>query len=647
MLPNKIFLLSMCFLAFFGTFKEVSLHNNQPRWGNRDSFMLALITQGTILVLLTEGLSAFHLFQRQYLLIGWVFVLIITLFLFGYLRVSRKGINLSLFNLSDWGIPCFRFSRIVMICLGLVGFQFIVLAMVAYVYAPNNWDSMTYHLSRVMHWQQNQSVAPYVTNIERQVQSQPFAEYEIANLQILLKNDRYDNFVQLFAFFVCFVGITNITKKLRGSFDQQILAGVVSATIPMAILQSTSTQTDLVLSEWLVCFVLMGINLNQEPKNRFWLIGTGLSLGLACLTKATALIFALPFCIWFGIFFVKGGLKNVIKGLLIAVLVLVINFGFLMRNYLLFSNPLGTGIMFQTANQIHTFGALSSNVIRNIALNFSDIQNPVFRGILSLLQLFHEFTGFTNTDPKISLYSKDIFEGFAQISTLHEDFAGNPIHTIINFLTVCLLFYVYKKSKMHPDVMFLGLNLVFSFLLFSYYLKFQLSGNRLLLPLFVLWAPVNILILWEVDERIAKFCIVGILLCSFYWTFGNSTRGINQDALSETKNREQVYFVNDPSQYLGYAEISDSIKSSDCLAIGLDISEDTSEYPLWVMLADRNWRGRIEHVNVSNPTSAMEDKKFMPCAIVSDNTDGQKNLLQFEKSKIKYFYLPPIKYIFP
>ena len=42
---------------------------------------------------------------------------------------------------------------------------------------PNNWDSMTYHLTRVEHWMQRQTVIHYATNNVRQVSQPPLAEY--------------------------------------------------------------------------------------------------------------------------------------------------------------------------------------------------------------------------------------------------------------------------------------------------------------------------------------------------------------------------------------------------------------------------------------------------------------------------------------
>jgi len=162
------------------------------------------------------------------------------------------------------------------------------------------------------------------------------------------------------------------------------------------------------------------------------------------------------------------------------------------------------------------------------------------------------------------------------------------------------------------------------FLFFSYYLKFQEWGNRLLLPVFLLWSPVIILALFARHERILKFLVVGALLFSFTFTFGNSLRGINYEALANLKDREKNYFANNQALYPKYAELSDKIIMSDCHALGLSLGENTWEYPFWVLLSNRKWQGRIEHVNIGNPSSTLQDKNFVPCAIISDNSNGKE-----------------------
>ncbi|MEI7849672.1 MAG: hypothetical protein WCK35_28015, partial [Chloroflexota bacterium] len=71
---------------------------------------MAAVLQGTLLVILTEGLSAFNLLERKYLISGWILVFIITLMVFIVLRISRIGFKRSLFNLHDWKLFGFRRS---------------------------------------------------------------------------------------------------------------------------------------------------------------------------------------------------------------------------------------------------------------------------------------------------------------------------------------------------------------------------------------------------------------------------------------------------------------------------------------------------------------------------------------------------------
>ena len=43
----------------------------------------------------------------------------------------------------------------------------VVLLFLALLYPPNNYDSMTYHMARVAHWIQNQSIGHYPTSLKQ------------------------------------------------------------------------------------------------------------------------------------------------------------------------------------------------------------------------------------------------------------------------------------------------------------------------------------------------------------------------------------------------------------------------------------------------------------------------------------------------
>ena len=67
------------------------------------------------------------------------------------------------------------------LCCGIA----LVLGLIAALMPCTNYDSLTYHLPRVMHWLQNQSVAHYPTSDTRQLESGPWAGFVLANLCLL------------------------------------------------------------------------------------------------------------------------------------------------------------------------------------------------------------------------------------------------------------------------------------------------------------------------------------------------------------------------------------------------------------------------------------------------------------------------------
>lgn len=60
----------------------------------------------------------------------------------------------------------------------------LIVLILAFLTVPYNWDSMTYHLPRMMQWVQNKSVAHYAANDVRQLASPVLAEF--INVQVYL-----------------------------------------------------------------------------------------------------------------------------------------------------------------------------------------------------------------------------------------------------------------------------------------------------------------------------------------------------------------------------------------------------------------------------------------------------------------------------
>jgi hypothetical protein len=166
-------------------------------------------------------------------------------------------------------------------------------------YAPNNWDSMTYHLARIAHWLQHRSVAPFPTPIERQVIYQPGAEYVLAAVQGMGGSDGLDNLLQFAAWLVAVLASPALARLAGAPRRLAPWAAVVVGALPMGVLQASSTQNDLVAAALtLAVIVAASPFLHRAPR---WRIGDaallGLAVGAGALVKATVLVAAAPFVV--------------------------------------------------------------------------------------------------------------------------------------------------------------------------------------------------------------------------------------------------------------------------------------------------------------------------------------------------------------
>ena len=108
-------------------------------------------------------------------------------------------------------------------------------------------------LPRIEHWIQNRSLDFYLTAIDRQLMLPDFAETLILQLRLLSGGDRLDNIVQWLAGAGSVILVGRIALALGASRRGVALARLTAATLPIGILESTSTQNDLVVTFFLMC----------------------------------------------------------------------------------------------------------------------------------------------------------------------------------------------------------------------------------------------------------------------------------------------------------------------------------------------------------------------------------------------------------
>lgn len=161
-----------------------------------------------------------------------------------------------------------------------------VLALVA---PPNNSDSLTYRLSRAADWLQHGGLHWIAdAHTQRQNEFPPNAELEQLYTLALLDGDRAAALPQLAATLAIVVAIVGAARRLGYSRAASAFAGLVFASLTLVVLQSTSTQNDLVTASF-VCAAAYFV----RSRGRAELALAGAAVGLALGTKISAW-FALP-----------------------------------------------------------------------------------------------------------------------------------------------------------------------------------------------------------------------------------------------------------------------------------------------------------------------------------------------------------------
>jgi hypothetical protein len=636
-------------MSFLSTIAVFSFSLNETD-GSRSAYIKASIIHGLIIAISTELLSINKSLTLNSIVLLWSLMTIINttiLFVFLY-SYGKKNILIDKIQQKIYSFKNLRgLDKIQLITVIAV---LIICLITALVSPPNNYDSMTYHMARVMHWIQNQTVNYYPTNNLRQISFPPGTAYIVTHLQILSGGDHFANCVQWLAFLGCIITTSLIVKNAKIGLNSQVITALVCASIPMAIMQSTTTQTDLTTSFWLISFVYFIFRTDKYVKlDIFWF---STSLGLAILSKPTAIIFGTPFLIilvfrYFVSLIVVGTFQKIYHSMIFSVEIVILTVSLsipsYLRNYAVFGNLLGidTG----TRNDVLGIAQLTSNLLRNSALNLP------FRGYWKLVGSVHDFfnidindsvTTFLTNDFNVDLTAKDLFNIFF---LPNEDFVSTSIHFILILIIIAFLIYI-KVCKIKTKFVYeqIIISTIFGFIFYSLLLKWQVWGNRLLLPFFIINAPVigyfirnclsksmeillsSIFIFTGITYSLTPMHHPFISIPPEYYRQFPSIFENRQSPSIFGLDREDIYF----SAHLKgakdtYNTLADRVIEDNCNSIGIYIGGDTPEYPLWVLMQSKGIKSlRIKHINVQNQSQKLEPE-FLDsemCSIIKIK-DGQ------------------------
>ena len=504
------------------------------------------------------------------------------------------------------------FHRVEWVLLSMVAFVLLLELAIALVVPPNTWDSMTYHMSRVMHWIQNRSVEFYPSPITQQNHLSPGAEYAILHLQLLSGGDYLANLVQWSCGAVGLVVVSLIVAELGGSSLSQLLAALIGATLPMAILQSTGTQNDLAVSFWILnsSYYLIRLVRCASPRNALL---AGLSIGLAMLTKGTAYLFVSPFVAIFLLAVIRSPATH--RGEAFRVLYIIgfaclaLNGPFYARNCHLHGNPLGAGV--EHSNSRITPAIFLYSAARNIALQlatpYDHLNKVVYEGIQGMLG--------PETDDSSSTWPGYKFAPSSFL--IQEDMTGNLLHFVA--WVVCLVPLLVWSARVNRLALAYTIATLSAAILFALLLRWQPFAARLHLPLFLVSAAMLGLGLGEWLSRRAALVLAAIFfLCSLPWLFYNQTRPVlGADSVFKT-DRISSSFATRKDLLAPYLAAASWIVEHRVSTLGLRFGPDDWEYPLWSLIkAQQDHLPRIVHVQVQDVSESLRRDEPAPDAIVT------------------------------
>ena len=595
-----------------------------------------------ILILLTLIIIFLFLCQRQIFSSSLRYNFIITLQIFGFLSLlSVEFLSFSNFlNATSvrifWGLVLFSFlfftkdfrmlRRLPELCINfwkqdkfLIGisiFIFFLTFSVGLLYAPVTYDSLSYHLPRIEFWIQHQNIEYYSTQTDRNLYQPPLAEYMILQFRIIDNADYFDFFVQwIFGLGACF-STSLIASLISKDKRLQIITFFVAATIPMLILQSGTTQNDLIHAFFIsVIFLHFLMDIREGKKTT--IIWTGLAIGQAILTKGTAYIFIMPICVWWGldrinnIYFKRILFSKVFIQVFLMVLLFLVNIStFYFRNYEYVGSPLGVSkeLYYYYNNQSHSITDFISVISRNVGLHFGV---PGFHKITEVSLLwFHDH-----------ILHKPLNNPLTSYTHFDLPLLSNTEDTVSCFLHLILIVFssIYIiKAKNNISKILLLISVV-SFLIFCFIVKFQIWHTRLHLPIFLLMSPLIAIFLNQFRYQKMVYILLSISGIG-YATFTFSRPLIKFPPLTSdvyfTHPRNTHYYTFETEYSKKINKFIEFLEKSPYKTIGIKTDDPYGNDPLYPVMYQLRGKKTFIPIQVNNESKKYDTVKQHPDCVI-------------------------------
>lgn len=485
-----VFLILLTFGCLFIWRSHVKAKNNGCTCAMREAWQEAVVILGAVQYLAIELLSLVQMLRASTVITLWLVLAVSAL----WLLFRNKGEIVSplgqLLASKSSALTVSSRDPVILSALCLIIILLIFTGLTALFAAPNNGDSLAYHLPRQIFWLQQGHLGHFATTEPRMLMMPPFAETLGVQLMAVSGGDSFHNLPQYFAYITLIIQASLISATLGNNTRQQALASVLVATLPLAIHQASNTKVDLIASGLLGYLIWQMVRLwcNADNRSADWVL-IGLALGMAWATKATALILSTPIMLAMGLaYLLKFRLRALVPVAVITVAALSIASWHYARNALAFGSPLGSEAQKESithVNETLSVPAMLGNGLRNASLHLGLPHEGWNDALESAIRSVNRKLGI---DPDGADTSFNGLPYDVVYRPQFETMAPQGGHLLLYLLLAG--FAMARISCLSPGQRVLLITILINVILYCLLIKWQPWGARLHLPIFISCAPL-------------------------------------------------------------------------------------------------------------------------------------------------------------
>ena len=590
-----------------------------------DALCKAIVIWSLYIYVLTEILSAYSEINYQTVHLIWMLSGGISLVVVLLISIIEKR------NLSAKLKKMQKAEKESVVFLSLFFVYSIIMLWFAYHTVPYNWDSMTYHLTRILAWETNHSIAHFATTIKRTVGSPVFAEVINLHVYILVHgNDRWLNLLQCLSYLLNILFVYGISRKIGCKRNTAIFAAFVFMSTPIAFAEALTTQVDEFSALWMLLFVYTILDLLLDKKNMQMdrsgitrMILLAFTAGFGYLTKPSVMIGMFVFTFWLLIVCIRRHdnpmlmLKWIMWTLFCALALIAPEIIRNLYTYGAISDPWqGKGQVVHSIDPRYLFVGF----LKNLFFNLPSTYWPDMNRILLKIVYWSAYILHINADSEAISESARTFV-LAQPGDYGCDSAVSPIPVML--MLTCIIVYIFNLIRGHTKWRkpFGYSTISFAtFLLFCVIARWEPWVGRYMIPYLALMCPAIATQIWKIgknqDQIVIRGFVCGVitLMCvtELFGLFRANYRIIEQ---MQTESYAQGYYYYNSEAYENvYLPLTKELSISGHEKVGIATGEDTYTYPIMKFVKDTG--SEIQFVNTGNNTSVYENMTYIPDIII-------------------------------